>query len=547
MTRTGRNRCLAACGIVAAALAATGCGPARPPADPATARDAGAMAISVPFRNRWWHFYERGLAWADAGRDDLAEEDLRQVLALRRTDARLARTYGMHFVQCFARRELAAVLIRRGGLDEAERLLRDSMAQEPSAKAERLLQRIAELRAGMVGAPAPAAEPAPVPARIELATAPAGGQVAGRIAAPAGAVLWRVDDAATAAVVVPVAADGAFSVAPATGSVLVLGTANGPDPERTVAVPAAAVTTPEFTVDGPDAGERIPAAGAWYRWRAAATGGLAAIRVEDDLGTRLAEAVVTGDRAGGTLRVRPSAGRRTLVFTAVAADGASTRRTHEVEAATDPAQDRRLRAAALAIPLQAPRPGAMRPGDDARLTAALLDDGRFRLVDGRADGLLAAELALVEAGHVDRATAAAAGRRLASRYVIAGTMTRGAQDAECYLRLIHAGTGRVVATADAYAESAGDPAAEALFAAAAGRLRQAFPVVEGGVAAAGTGMVRFAAGSRQGASALMRVHVLPADGGAAIATLELVDIGAEEARARVESGRVDGPARGVSE
>jgi hypothetical protein len=45
----------------------------------------------------------------------------------------------------------------------------------------------------------------------------------------------------------------------------------------------------------------------------------------------------------------------------------------------------------------------------------------------------------------------------------------------------------------------------------------------------------------------MRVHVLPADGGAAIATLELVDIGAEEARARVESGRVDGPARGVSE
>jgi hypothetical protein len=504
------------------------------------------MAISVPFRNRWWHFYERGLAWADAGRDDLAEVDLRQVLALRRTDARLARTYGMHFVQCFARRELAAVLIRRGGLDEAERLLRDSLAQEPSAKAELLLQRIAEQRRpGAAAAPPPVPVPAETPARIELAAGPAGAPVTGRVAAAAGTVLWQVGtDGATT---VPTAADGAFAVLPATGGVLVLGTAAGPDPARTGAVPIAAAQAPDLELDGPGDGARIPAAGAWYRWRASATGGLVAIRVDDDQGTRLAEAVIAGDRAGGTLRVRPPAGQRTLVFTAIAADGATAGRTVQVEAAPDPAQDRRLRATALAIPLQAPRPGAMRPGDDARLTAALLDDGRFRLVDSQADSLLAAELALVEAGHVDRATAAAAGRRLASRYVIAGTMTRGARDAECYLRLIHAETGRVVATTDAYAETVGDPGAEALFAAAAGRLRQAFPVVEGTVTAGRSGEARLSAGSRRGATALMRVHVLPADGSTPAAVLELVDIGPDESRARVQSGRIDGPMRGVSE
>ncbi len=539
-----RIRCLWGFSAVAVSLAVAGCAAPRAPVDPATATDPGDLAISVPFRNRWWHFYERGLAWADAGRDDLAEEDLRQVLALRRTDARLARTYGMHFVQCFARRELAAVLIRRGGLDEAEGLLRDSLAQEPSAKAERLLHRIGELRAG-TGGPAPVPAAAEAPARIEIAAAGADGAVSGRVAAPAGAVLWQVDPGGSATV--PVAADGAFAVVPATGAMLVLGTAAGPDPELAVAVPAALVTAPDLTVDGPDAGTRIPAAGAWYRWRAAAGSGLAAIRVEDDLGTRLAAVAVSGERSGGTLRVRPSAGRRTLTFTAVAADGTQTRRTVDIEAAADPAQDRRLRAAALAIPLQAPRPGAMRPGDDARLTAALLDDGRFRLVDCQADSLLAAELALVEAGHVDRTTAAAAGRRLASRYVIAGTMTRGAHDAECYLRLIHTGSGRVVATADAYAETAGDPGAEALFAAAAGRLRQVFPVVEGTVAANPGGAVRFAAGARHGASALMRVHVLPLGGGPAVATVELVDIDADGARARIESGRIDGPARGVSE
>jgi hypothetical protein len=348
---------------------------------------------------------------------------------------------------------------------------------------------------------------------------------------------------------VPVAPDGAFAVAAATGALLVLGDRDGPDPERAVAVTAETPPpAPTLAIDGPDAEGRTSAAGAWYRWRAEAAAGLDRLRVHDGQGALLAEIAISGgDHAGGTLRVRPETGSQRLRFTVSDRTGATAAAERRVTVAGDPQQDRRLRAVALAIPLQAPRPGAMRPGDDARLMTALLDDGRFRLVDGRADGLLAAELALVEAGHVDRSTAAAAGRRLRSRYVIAGTMTRTAHDAECYLRLIHADSGRVVATADAFVATPGDAAAEALFAAAAGRLRQAFPVLSGAVTRADGGEVRFAAGSRDRAQALMRIHVLPPGGGASLATLELVEIGPEGARARVEIGRVPALAEGISE
>src|SRR6186713_3183039 len=69
---------------------------------------------SVPFRGRWWHYYERGVSWANGGLWAEAESDLRQCIFMRQTDSRRARIYGMHFVQCFAHRELGAVLIERG-------------------------------------------------------------------------------------------------------------------------------------------------------------------------------------------------------------------------------------------------------------------------------------------------------------------------------------------------------------------------------------------------------------------------------------------------
>ncbi|MBA3938908.1 MAG: hypothetical protein H0X38_15780, partial [Planctomycetes bacterium] len=138
-------------------LGTTGC--LRDQPAPRAANGATFGVTQEPFRGRWWQYYERGVSWAMGGFLDLAEADFRTCIALRQDDSRLARTYGMHFVQCFVHRELGAVLISGGRLDEAESELLISIAAEPSAKAEALLQRIRDQRAGAAAA-APGAAPA---------------------------------------------------------------------------------------------------------------------------------------------------------------------------------------------------------------------------------------------------------------------------------------------------------------------------------------------------------------------------------------------------
>ncbi|MBN8526560.1 MAG: hypothetical protein J0M02_14600, partial [Planctomycetes bacterium] len=263
----------------------------------------------------------------------------------------------------------------------------------------------------------------------------------------------------------------------------------------------------------------------------------------------LARQPLSGLRAAGTLRLEIPPGERTLRFVVGARDGGSSVAERRVVSRAAPQLGRSLRAVALALPLQEPRPGAMRAGDDPRLLSALIEDGRFRYVDQRSDGILARELALVEAGYVDPATAAAAGRRLSSRYVIAGTMARGEREAECFLRLVHCASGRVVASADAYAQLSGSADADAFFAAVAGRLRQVFPVVSGAVLPADDGTVRLDLGPGSGAVALMRLHVFPEqpEGARRSGVVEVVSVGADGARGQVVEGQVPGPARGVGE
>jgi hypothetical protein len=365
--------------------------------------------------------------------------------------------------------------------------------------------------------------------RVEVA-ASAAGQLSGRVV-PAGVPLALVSPGGAAT---PVAqtGDGAFTVAIQPGTVL---TAGGE------AIPTPAAIEPTLAVDGPDDDAVIAAPAAWYRWRAAHPGGMSRLQVRDDRGDVLVDLALSGTSAAGTLRVPLAAGGRTLHWTLADGSGSAAAVVKRVVAAPPPTQDRALRAVALVLPLLAPRPGAMRPADDARLVEALLDDGRFRLRDARADALLERELALVEAGLVDRSTAAAAGRRLASRYVIAGTMTRGAGGAECFLRLIHAESGRIVATADAYA----DGAPEAVLAAAVGRLRQAFPVVSAPAERRPDGRVGFAAGSRHGAVGLMIVHLMAE--GRAQATAELVEVDEDGSTALIVAGQPPASALGVSE
>ncbi len=506
--------------------------------------------IGVPFRNRWWHFYERGLSWAEAGDDRAAEADLRQCLRLRQSDSRRARTYGLHFVQCFAQRELAAVLLRDGRLDEAEALLRLSLDQEPSAKAEWLLERVQTLRSGRA-IPASVPSIGVSPTRIELTRIEAGADgisVHGQMVAAADAVLWLRDSAGA---LLRVAADaaGSFQLTTATGASLALGDASGPQPGAQVLV-AAPIPDPTLELDGPDQGQVVANGQAWYRWRGEAAGGLATLTVEDGGGTLLARLPIDGVRAGGTLRLDLASGPQQLRFTLVDRAGRAGTAERRVDAKSSPHQDRSLRAVALALPLQSPRPGALRPGDDSGLLAALLSDGRFRLLDRRADDLLARELALVEAGLVDGGTAAAAGRRLASRYVIAGTVTHGEHDAECYLRLVHSASGAVVASADAYVERGGPAAAEALFAAAAGRLRQVFPVISGPAGADDGGRLRLPLGGRDGAVVHLRLHLFPGPpmpGAVPMGEAEIREVGADEALARRVAGILPADGWAVSE
>lgn len=548
-----------ACGLpLAAALAALALGgcQCRTAASPTAATKPEPGTISVPFRNRWWHFYERGLSWAEGGRDTEAAADFRQCLELRQTDSRQARTYGMHFVQCFAHRELGAVLLRQRRYDEAERELRLSLEQEPSAKAEHLLKQVAAARSGHAQVAPPV--PAPVRERIELAsvepvaTAPALVHIAGRIIAQASTTLWCVDDAGTATRLQPDARGAFRAEVPATAT-LALGGAAGPDRQAVPALPVAPpAAAPELAIDGPD-GDAVVADGrAWYRWRAAGAAGLAGLEVLDDSGQRLARCDCAGLRTAGTLRCEIPAGRHTLRFIATDRAGGRTTVERRVESRAGPQQDRSLRAVAMAIPLQTARPGALPAGDDPRLFSALMEDGRFRFVDRRADELLTRELNLVEAGYVDRATAAAAGRRLACRYVIAGTMNRGERDAECFLRLVHCDSGRVVASADAYVELSAAGDADALFAAAAGRLHQTFPVVAGTVSRTASETIRLDRGSRAGVATLMRFHVFaePPTAGRATkpgAVVEVFDTAAETAEVTPTTGTVPVTGWAVSE
>lgn len=537
------------------ALAASGC-----VSRDAVAVDPGQLppgTISVPFRNRWWHFYERGLSWAEHGRDQEAESDFRQCLRLRATDSRVARTYGMHFVQSFAHRELGAVLLRTGRLDEAERELLTSARQEPSAKTDVLLERLRAQRGGMAPrAATPGSDARQRSGTIELTSisAAGGGQGLVQVTGIASGMrtLWQVD-ATGAPTRLPTSPDGAFSTTVAAGTQFALGTMDGPDkasaPVPAVSPPAQA---PSLELSGPATDAIVSDDHVWIRWSAVSAAGIERLSVRDGDGPVLHDAELHGLRSAGTVRLVLSPGDHDLRFELRDRAGATALAVARIHAQPLPQQDRSLRAVALAIPLQPAHPGSIRPGDDPRLVSALIENGRFRFIDRRADEILARELSLVEAGYVDAVTAAEAGRRLATRYVLAGTMNRGERDIECFVRLIHCDSGRVVASADAYAELASSGDADAFFDAVAGRLRQVFPVVSGTVVADQQGSVRLDCGGSAGVVAHMRLHICaqPPVTGQRIVPVgsgEITEVHPDHARVSIDHGAAPARGWGVSE
>jgi TolB-like protein len=113
------------------------------------------------FRHRWWNYYLRGLERADRQQFAAAREDLVHAIGLRDGDRRMARTYGMRFMDYFAHRELGIVHWHTRELDSARAELERSIRQTPSAKAHYYLDRVRQALIRRDGAD-------PAPPRVEL-------------------------------------------------------------------------------------------------------------------------------------------------------------------------------------------------------------------------------------------------------------------------------------------------------------------------------------------------------------------------------------------
>lgn len=132
------------CGLLAVVFCLTqSCVPAGQRASSSSAlaseyiKDGKAYGIVAgAFRHRWWNYYERGASFADGRFFKEAQADFTEAIRQRDGDQRMARTYGMHFVDYFPRRELGVVYLGQGRVAEAIAELETSINQHRSAKAE---------------------------------------------------------------------------------------------------------------------------------------------------------------------------------------------------------------------------------------------------------------------------------------------------------------------------------------------------------------------------------------------------------------------------
>lgn len=113
--------------------------------------------VQGSFRNRWWNYYERGLSFAEGEFYEEAVDDLKQAIKGRDKDQRMARTYGMHFVDYFPHRELGIVYFHMGRYEEAEEELETSLSLVDTGRTKFFLNEvrkaILELSAADTAAP----------------------------------------------------------------------------------------------------------------------------------------------------------------------------------------------------------------------------------------------------------------------------------------------------------------------------------------------------------------------------------------------------------
>lgn len=101
---------------------------------------------SGTFRGKWWNYYERGLGSEENGDRQKVIEDLKKAISMRAKDQRMARTYGMHFIEYFPHRELGIAYLTGGEIDQAITELEESLRDEESAKAVFYLNRARKTR-----------------------------------------------------------------------------------------------------------------------------------------------------------------------------------------------------------------------------------------------------------------------------------------------------------------------------------------------------------------------------------------------------------------
>jgi TolB-like protein len=94
------------------------------------------------FRHRWWNYYTRALTAMEAQDGAAAKADLASAIALSHRDRRMARTYGMHFIDYFPHRELGILHWLDGDLASAHDELERSIEHYPTAKARFYLDEV---------------------------------------------------------------------------------------------------------------------------------------------------------------------------------------------------------------------------------------------------------------------------------------------------------------------------------------------------------------------------------------------------------------------
>ncbi len=97
---------------------------------------------SGTFRGKWWNYYERAAISAEKGEWESAKKDLETAIAKRDRDQRMARTYGMHFVDYFPHRELGILYFNKGDMALATKELELSIKSEETAKAAFYLNKV---------------------------------------------------------------------------------------------------------------------------------------------------------------------------------------------------------------------------------------------------------------------------------------------------------------------------------------------------------------------------------------------------------------------